>query len=105
LSQKPLPFKPSDIPVLVEKLRPYGLTKTEMIMIINLRPNNAAALNACIEEIMERFNEDQQSEILDVIAQVLGSFPVEPEDAMDADGANNGADIDPIPSTETPATS
>ena len=96
LSQDPLPFRSTDIPTLVEKMHGYRLTKGELIMIINLRPSTMAQLWACIEEVEERFTEEKQQEMLDIIAQVLGSFPA----GEDADAA----DANPVASIEGMAT-
>ena len=62
---------------LVERLRGFDLAKGELIMILNMRPQTPAHLHACIEEVEGRLNEDEQSQILDIVAEVLGSFPVE----------------------------
>jgi len=37
LSQVPLPYSPADIPPLMEALRKYGLTKGELMMLVNTR--------------------------------------------------------------------
>lgn len=79
LSQKPLPFDTTAIPELIKKLRGYDISKGECIMILNIRPSNIPVLNTVIEDMEVRFNGDQQQEILDIIAEVLGRFPQEPE--------------------------
>ncbi|KAI0025249.1 RNA polymerase III, subunit C17 [Xylariomycetidae sp. FL0641] len=79
LSQKPLPFDVGAIPVLVKKLHPYGITKGECIMIINMRPTSVANLNAVIEDMADRFDEDKQYEIIDHVVEVMGQFP-QPEE-------------------------
>ncbi|KAI1322714.1 HRDC-like protein [Xylariaceae sp. FL0255] len=88
LSQKPLPYEVSAVPVLVKKLREFKITKGECIMVVNLRPTGVVALNAVIEEMETRFNEEQQQRILDIIIETLGQFPPEEEDggAMDTSG-------------------
>lgn len=80
LSQKPLPFDSSAIPTLIQKLHPYQITKGECIMILNLRPTNTPILNAVIEDMEDRFSAEQQQEILDIITEILGQFPQEPEE-------------------------
>ncbi|GKT46961.1 DNA-directed RNA polymerase III subunit rpc9 [Colletotrichum spaethianum] len=77
LSQDPITYQPGCIPQLLEKLRPYDLAKGEVIMILNLRPASVAALNTVIEEMSERFDENQQEEMVNIIAEVLGTFPQE----------------------------
>lgn len=41
-------------------------------MIINLRPTKPASLNTIVEEMEERFPDDDQMEIVRVIGEVLG---------------------------------
>ncbi|KAI1129841.1 HRDC-like protein [Nemania abortiva] len=75
LSQKPLPYDVNSIPVLLKRLRPYKISKGECIMVVNMRPTSTAALNAVIEDMENRFNEEKQEEILNIIIEVLGEFP------------------------------
>jgi len=84
LSQKPLPYDVSSIPVLLKKLRPYNITKGECIMFVNLRPTTIAALNAILEHMEERYDQQQQEEILGIIIEVLGEFP-QPEEGAEED--------------------
>jgi hypothetical protein len=65
-----------------------------MIMIINLRPSNAAVLSTCIEDMAERFTEEQQGEMLEIIAEVLGQFPSSEE------APEHGNEPDPMESVE-----
>jgi hypothetical protein len=66
----------SAIPRLSERLRECNLNsdlaKGELLMILNLRPSSSAALNTMVEDMEERFTEDEQNRILEVIAEVLG---------------------------------
>jgi hypothetical protein len=58
-------------------------------MIINLRPASVAALNTVVEEMSERFDEEQQEAMVSIIAEVLGQFP-----ASEEEGAEEGvADV------------
>lgn len=77
LSQKPQPFDVSAIPVLLEKLRPFKINKGECTMLLNIRPTTVPALNAVLEDIEERFDEDKMEAILNIIIEVLGQFPPE----------------------------
>ncbi|KAF4461123.1 Calcitonin gene-peptide-receptor component [Fusarium albosuccineum] len=88
LSQNPLPYTEGCITQLLERLRPYNLAKGEVIMILNLRPASVAALNTVVEEMYERFNEEQQEAMVNIIAEVLGQFPVPEEAAEDGAGAD-----------------
>ncbi|CVL05676.1 uncharacterized protein FMAN_10602 [Fusarium mangiferae] len=81
LSQEPLPYTEGCISRLLERLRPYNLAKGEVVMIINLRPASVAALNTVVEEMSERFNEEQQEAMVNIIAEVLGQFPAAEEGA------------------------
>ncbi|RYP26216.1 hypothetical protein DL768_011781 [Monosporascus sp. mg162] len=85
LSQKPLPFDAAVIPALLQRLRAYQITKGEFVMIFNMRPTNIPTLNAVIEDMEERFTQDEQEDIVNGIAEVLGSFPPPPEE----DGEGN----------------
>ncbi|KAF4443259.1 RNA polymerase III subunit C17 [Fusarium acutatum] len=93
LSQEPLPYTEGCISRLLERLRPYNLAKGEVVMIINLRPASVAALNTVVEEMSERFNEEQQEAMVNIIAEVLGQFPAAEEGAEeeDADVSMNDA--------------
>lgn len=74
LSQKPSPYKSDCIAKLLERLSPYELSKGEVVMILNLRPASVAALNTVIEEMSERFSDEQQEEMVNIILAVLGQF-------------------------------
>ncbi|KAL7944647.1 RNA polymerase Rpb4 domain-containing protein [Trichoderma barbatum] len=74
LSQKPSTYAPDCISQLLERLSPYELSKGEVVMILNLRPASVAALNTVIEEMGERFSEEQQEEMVTIILEVLGQF-------------------------------
>lgn len=76
LSQKPLTYTPGCISQLVERLRPYELSKGEVVMILNLRPASVAALNTIIEDMPERFSDEQQEDMVNSVAEILGQFEV-----------------------------
>ncbi len=61
-------------------------------MILNLRPCSIAALNVVVEDMGERFPEEQQEEIMIIIAEVLGQFPAA-EEAEEQNGDAEGADV------------
>lgn len=88
-SQEPITYNGFTIRRLVDKLSSYDLTKGEMIMIINIRPENSAILSTCVDDLMNRFTEDQQNEMLAVIEQVLGPFP--PKENAEAEAEHDGA--------------
>lgn len=61
-------------------------------MILNLRPASVAALNTVIEEMSERFNDEQQEEIVNIILEVLGQFEAsDPNANGNADDAADDA--------------
>ncbi|KAK3397293.1 RNA polymerase Rpb4-domain-containing protein [Sordaria brevicollis] len=72
---------------LFRKLREANLqsdlSKGEMLMIINLRPTNVAVLSTVVEDMLERFTEDEQQKIIDIIVETLGSD--EPEEAAEGE--------------------
>lgn len=72
LSEQPIKYSAESITQLVERLGSYGLAKGELIMVLNMRPATPAQLHACIEEVENRMTEEQQAEILDIVAEVLG---------------------------------
>ncbi|KAI1083709.1 HRDC-like protein [Whalleya microplaca] len=80
LSQKPLPYDSSSISVLVKRLHPYNISKGEFIMLLNIRPTSIPILNSVIEDMEMRFDAEKQQEIIDIIIEVLGQFPLPPEE-------------------------
>ncbi|KAF4507140.1 hypothetical protein G6O67_005808 [Ophiocordyceps sinensis] len=94
LSQEPATYSPECISQLFESMRPYELSKGEVIIILNLRPTDVVALNTVVEDMVERFTEEQRQEIVDIIAQVLGQFEAtEAEQAEQAEQADDAADV------------
>lgn len=95
LSQKPLTYHPACVKELIEKLQPYDLSKGEVVMILNLRPATTAALNTVLEDMTDRYTDEQQEEMVAIIAEVLGEFPHENgAEAGDEAEANGNADED-----------
>ncbi|KAL2126729.1 hypothetical protein VTI74DRAFT_336 [Chaetomium olivicolor] len=83
-------YSPAVIPKLLEKLReanlPSELTKGELLSILNLRPSSSALLSTAIEDMEERFSEEEQNKIVDIIGEVLGrDEPAEDEEGMEVD--------------------
>ncbi|POR33909.1 DNA-directed RNA polymerase III subunit RPC9 [Tolypocladium paradoxum] len=93
LSQTPVTYHAQCISQLLERLRPYELSKGEVIMILNLRPASVAALNTVVEDMAERFNDEQQEEMVNIVAQVLGQFEPHAAEAGDATRAAEAADV------------
>jgi hypothetical protein len=103
LKEKPSPlekqeetqaYSPAAISQLFEKLReanlPSELTKGEIFSILNLRPSSSALLSTAIEDMEERFGEEDQNKIVDIIGEVLGRSETDEGaegDEMDAEVA------------------
>lgn len=79
--EKPV-YDSTTFKTLLTKLRPYELTKAEILMILNLRPLNQCTLNMIVEEMYDRHTDEQSQEMLDIIAEVLGT-PEPDADAME----------------------
>ncbi|CAI4212540.1 unnamed protein product [Parascedosporium putredinis] len=93
LSQNPITYTPECVAALVERLRPYSLSKAEVVMLFNLRPQSVANLNTSVEELEERFTLEQQEAIIEIVVDVLGRFgAVDSESAAEGDvSMANGA--------------
>ncbi|KAH8596892.1 DNA-directed RNA polymerase-like protein III subunit RPC9 [Bisporella sp. PMI_857] len=87
LAVKPLPYNDETFSKIFSALREFKLTKTEILMIINLRPTNPEALAPVIEEFEERFNEEDgtQQKLIKLIIDVLGSPDTDAERQSMAD--------------------
>ncbi|CEJ79887.1 hypothetical protein VHEMI00102 [[Torrubiella] hemipterigena] len=72
LSQKPITYNAECVSSLVQQLRPYDLSKGEVVMILNLRPSSVVALNTVLEDMSDRYTEEQQEEMVQIILEVLG---------------------------------
>ncbi|KAM7208608.1 RNA polymerase II [Naviculisporaceae sp. PSN 640] len=79
-------YGPKSFQTLLEKIREanFELSKGEVLQIVNLRPSSNAALSAIVELLEDRFDEEQQNKLLEIIAEVLGrDEPAEDPDAME----------------------
>ena len=54
------------------QLEPFNLTKSELLVILNTRPQDQSLLDCVVEECDERFSTEQQDEILRIVRDVLG---------------------------------
>ncbi|KAK3320837.1 RNA polymerase Rpb4-domain-containing protein [Cercophora scortea] len=92
-------YTPESIPRLLEKIREANfqseLAKGELISILNLRPATSAQLSTAVEDLEERFTEDEQNRIVDIIAEVLGRDEPAPAEGEGEEGAE-----DAVPSIE-----
>lgn len=48
-----------------------NLTKSEMLMLVNLKPASEARLAAIVEDCNERFTDDERDELLRIVQEVL----------------------------------
>lgn len=62
---------------LIQHLKPFNLTKSEVLMLANHRPRNETVLEPLIEEVEERFSAEQQEEVLRIVSEVYGLPDVE----------------------------
>ncbi|KAH0559641.1 hypothetical protein GP486_003842 [Trichoglossum hirsutum] len=65
-------YTESTISDLITALRPYALEKPEYLMILNLRPATTAELDVVVEEMDQRFKEEEVEAMLKIIGEVLG---------------------------------
>lgn len=65
-------------------LQPFDLTKAELLMILNLRPQSVGVLDTIVEEMESRFDDSEQERILAIVGEVLGRD--------NSDGAEDGGD-------------
>ena len=92
LSQEPITYTPECIAQLLERLRPYDLTKAEVIMLFNHRPETIATLNTVVEDLEERFSTEDQEALINIVVDVLGqSAPVEEQAVEDTSMGNGGS--------------
>lgn len=68
-------YSPEIIRELVHRLKRFSLEKSEVLMILNLRPSELGLLDCIIEECDERFSDEEQNDILSVVSTVLGDRP------------------------------
>ncbi|KAF2232004.1 hypothetical protein EV356DRAFT_535005 [Viridothelium virens] len=96
----PTAYNPATaIPMLCQRLKPYRLTKPELLQISNLRPWKITHMTLVIEDFEARFSEEQQREIVMVVYEVLGgteypkfeeSEEMEETEAEQVNGITNG---------------
>lgn len=88
LRDRSLQWSDQTIVDLLTQLRPYELTKAEILMIINHRPAQIEHLDTIIQEFSIRIpDEEEQQKIAEIVRNVLGSPDVaaereEMEDAL-----------------------
>ncbi|KAG0653008.1 hypothetical protein D0Z07_0702 [Hyphodiscus hymeniophilus] len=94
LASKPIPYNENTMKTLFELLRPYNLAKSELLLILNLRPANEGTLNTVLEEMAERFNDEQQAEMVQIIGDVLGRADGEAERQAMTENAKEARNVE-----------
>lgn len=64
----------------MEKSKKYDLAKAELLNIINLRAASDVEINMIVESCEERMDEDQVTELAEMVAEVLPPPPAKPDD-------------------------
>jgi hypothetical protein len=57
----------------IDGVKPYGLTRSEIVQLINHRPPSVVEIFLCIEDCEERFSEQQIEELLSLVHTHLGT--------------------------------
>ncbi|KAL8876485.1 MAG: hypothetical protein Q9192_008853, partial [Flavoplaca navasiana] len=73
-SPRPPHLSTAQIQELVKKLGGYGLTKAEVLMIVNLGVRELGLLDCVVEECDERLGEEEQGVLIRVVEGVVGGL-------------------------------
>ncbi|KAG5889967.1 hypothetical protein JTB14_020255 [Gonioctena quinquepunctata] len=75
---------PENIRECLKELASFNLSKTEMLMMINLPPTTALEIQLMVEESEERLTEEQVEKILEILVRFFPHIAKEqPEDDME----------------------
>ena len=77
-------------PYFYTTARPEGLYKHEVLQIINLRPEGLEVLSSIVEELDERFTDEQQEQIIEIVGDVLGRSDENEDEAEVTEGVSVG---------------
>lgn len=55
----------------------FPLEKAELLMMVNSRPSSIAELDCIVEEMDTRFNEEETTEMLEIVRKNLPPAPAE----------------------------
>ena len=94
LASKPFPYHENTMRDLFKRLQPYNLAKSELLLILNLRPANEGNLNTVLEEMADRFTDEQQAEMVEIIGDVLGRADGEAERQAMTENAKEARNVD-----------
>ncbi|KAK4202628.1 putative DNA-directed RNA polymerase III subunit [Triangularia verruculosa] len=95
-------YSEKSLELLCEKLAGSfpDITKGEGLAIFDVRPTNIAVLTTLVENIDERFTEDEQQQIVNLVIEILGQD--EPQEEEEEEEGEEGAeDGDAVQSVET----
>uniref|UniRef100_A0A1I7Z626 DNA-directed RNA polymerase III subunit RPC9 n=1 Tax=Steinernema glaseri TaxID=37863 RepID=A0A1I7Z626_9BILA len=75
---------------LMRALKPFKFTPPELVQIVDLRPTKAVELSLIAEETEARFTEEQEQQILKLVAEHLPKPPQEKKDKKDKGKKDSG---------------
>lgn len=61
-----------ELQALVDDLKPLGLTRAELVQVMNLAPASAVEVHLIVEDCEDRLNEQQVDELIAIVAWHLG---------------------------------
>lgn len=83
-------YTTDQLAALMQALKHWQLTKVERLMLVNQVPNNRAELEPLVEELSERFDEQQVQDLIDLVIYHLGRRPALDEEQQGDDGRELG---------------
>ncbi|CAP70775.1 uncharacterized protein PODANS_3_8370 [Podospora anserina S mat+] len=93
-------YSQATLELLCEKLAEKfpDITKAEGLAIFDVRPTNIPVLAIIVESLEDRYTEEEQQQLVDLVIEVLGQDDPEPEEEEGEEGAEDG---DAVQSVET----
>ncbi|KAJ1741695.1 hypothetical protein LPJ78_000554 [Coemansia sp. RSA 989] len=79
---------PEQIAKLKTELAAYELTTAEILQIIDLRPKSLVELFVIVEEIGERYTEEEMEQMVAIIREILVCNEPQENDSMEVDGTD-----------------
>lgn len=83
------PQTPEGIASFVRAVESFDLEKAEILQLVNCAPRTLPVLFNCIEECDQRLSDEQMDELLELVAQNLGSEPMPEAEAPEAEAATH----------------
>ncbi|GAA6017119.1 hypothetical protein JCM8202_005912 [Rhodotorula sphaerocarpa] len=75
---------------LLDGLDDYDLTKSERLQLVNLAPTSLVELHVCIEDLLDRYNDEQQEALLELVRSHLGTAAPETDSTLKEAAADLG---------------